>query len=94
MTTALSPWKHAALALVLLPGTGAVVAQPAVDPAVRVSPVVSAQTVEQKAAMLDRVLNHSPVAARVAGSGSRVASASTCGLTPGRGIWSGAARCR
>lgn len=73
MTTALSPWKQAALALVLLPGTEAVVGQPAVDPAVRVSPVVSAQTVEQKAAMLDRVLNHSPVAARVASSGNEAA---------------------
>lgn len=73
MSTALSHWKQAAFALVLLPGTGAAVAQQAVDPAVRVSPVVSAQTVEQKAAMLDRVLNHSPVAARVAGSGNEAA---------------------
>ncbi|HEY0825542.1 MAG TPA: hypothetical protein VGD76_17270 [Ramlibacter sp.] len=73
MSTARPDFKQAALALALLHGSGATLAQPSVDPAVRVSPVVSAQTVEQKAAMLDRVLNHSPVAARVAASGNLLA---------------------
>lgn len=73
MSNARPEWKQAAVALALLHGSGAAVAQPAIDPSVRVSPVVSAQTVEQKAAMLDRVLNHSPVAARVAASGNEVA---------------------
>lgn len=73
MTTARPDWKPATLALAVLHASGAPLAQPAVDPAVRTSPVVSAQTVEQKAAMLDRVLNHSPVAARVAGSGNEPA---------------------
>lgn len=73
MNTARPDWKQATLALALLHGTGAAVAQQPVDPSVRVSPVVSARTVDQKATMLDRVLNHSPVAARVAASGNPLA---------------------
>jgi hypothetical protein len=69
MTHPTPHWKQAALALVLLHGGGAALAQPG-NPAARAAPVVSAQTIEQKAAMLDRVLNHSPVAARVANSGN------------------------
>lgn len=73
MSTHRTGWKQATLAFALLHAGGAAMAQPSVDPSVRVSPVVSAQTVEQKAAMLDRVLNHSPVAARVAASGNLLA---------------------
>ena len=61
-------WSQAALALVLLDAAGGAMAQQPANPAAKSAPVATAQTVEQKAAMLDRVLNHSPVAARIAGS--------------------------
>jgi hypothetical protein len=62
-------WMHATLALALLHAANDAVAQ-GPDPAAKAAPQVTAQTVEQKAAMLDRVLNHSPVAARIATSGN------------------------
>ena len=72
MTHAKSSWNQAVLALALLQATGPTVAQ-GPQPAPRAAPVVTAQSLEQKAAMLDRVLNQSPVAARVAGSGNEAA---------------------
>ena len=69
MTPARPSWTQALLALALLQSAGAAVAQgPQAAP--RAAPEVTAQTLEQKAAMLDRVLNASPVAARIANSGN------------------------
>jgi hypothetical protein len=62
-------WTQAAIALALLHAADAVLAQPG-SPAPRSAPQVTAQTIEQKSAMLDRLLNHSPVAARIAASGN------------------------
>lgn len=67
MTQAKPYWTQAALALALLHLAGTATAQPA-TPSARPAPLVTAQTIEQKGAMLDRVLNHSPVAARIASS--------------------------
>jgi hypothetical protein len=72
MTHAKHSWTQAVLALALLQAADATVAQ-GPQPAPRAAPVVTAQMLEQKAAMLDRVLNQSPVAARVAGSGNETA---------------------
>lgn len=65
-------WTQAALAVALMQAGESALAQPGGNPP-RIAPVVTAQTVEQKAAMLDRVLNDSPVAARVAASGNEQA---------------------
>ena len=64
MTQAKPYWTQAALALALLHLAGTATAQPA-NPSARPAPLVTAQTIEQKSAMLDQVLNHSPVAARI-----------------------------
>ena len=66
MTQAKPYWTQAALALALLHLAGTAPAQPA-NPSARPAPLVTAQTIEQKSAMLDRVLNHF-VAARIASS--------------------------
>lgn len=60
-------WTQAALALALLQLAGTAYAQ-AAHPALRAAPVVTAQSIAQKDAMLDKVLNDSPVAARIAAS--------------------------
>lgn len=73
MTHAKLSWNQAVLALALLQAADVTVAQGPQPPAPRAAPVVTAQMLEQKAAMLDRVLNQSPVAARVAGSGNETA---------------------
>ena len=62
-------WTQAAIALALLHAADLGQAQPG-SPTPRAAPAVTAQTIEQKGAMLDRVLNHSPVAARIANSGN------------------------
>jgi hypothetical protein len=69
MTPARPSWTQALLTLALLQPAGAAVAQ-GPQPAPRAAPEVTTQTLEQKAAMLDRVLNASPVAARIANSGN------------------------
>ena len=65
MTQAKPYWTQAALALALLHLAGTAPAQPA-NPSARPAPLVTAQTIEQKSAMLDRVLNHSPAWPRIA----------------------------
>jgi hypothetical protein len=72
MTLARPSWTQALLALALLQSAGLAVAQ-GPQAAARPAPEVTAQTLEQKAAMLDRVLNQSPVAARIASSGNDTA---------------------
>lgn len=68
MTEALTHWQRATLALALLNAAGGALGQQPANPPSRPVLSATAQTVEQKAAMLDRILNHSPVAARVASS--------------------------
>jgi hypothetical protein len=72
MTLARPSWTQALLAFALLQSAGAALAQgPQAAP--RAALEVTAQTLEQKATMLDRVLNQSPVAARIANSGNDTA---------------------
>jgi hypothetical protein len=72
MNLARPSWTQALLTLALLQSAGLAIAQ-GPQATARPAPEVTAQTLEQKAAMLDRVLNQSPVAARIANSGNEPA---------------------
>ena len=68
-------WTNAAVALVLLQLAASAPAQPKADDAATLpsTPPALAQMLAQKSAMLDKVLNESPVAARILASGNEEA---------------------
>jgi hypothetical protein len=68
MTRATAWWTQSALVLALAQLSHGGLAQPNDAPDKPVRPPMSAQIIEQKITMVDKVLNHSPVAARILNS--------------------------